>query len=460
MKTKIILTTAIIVLLFIGSCRRTDSIANRSVCNSGSNVQQMFSSADVTHAAKDMIYGNSVSGNWYGDVAKLRTRKIVLIPFLYQGVSVNNGLTEELLRSSFFSSNTGSIRDYFSANSWNQFTLAEGGIQKTYQNVYTAAAYNNATYSDATTNPQLYSDALTGAAINWDALDVNHDSQITEDEAVICLLTPELNIVTPSGAARTMSQQISFTDPNGMFWSIPAGNYVAVFGVASAAFSDGVNDVKINASTICHELCHALFHIKDKYFAGCGTGWTGHFDMMSDNCSFSNMNIVDKIKLGWTTPAIITHAPSETCYSFSPSIATPDALVLWDALVPEQYFVVEYRKRSAAPYNRDNAILEDGLAIWSVNENGIIDGPKDFRTSLVDGRYGSEGIYRSPNYQSGNSHYAGGETGVLLKNIGCANGVCPIRFIRYAGENYDTARLIHGISAVSEAGATMSVAIY
>lgn len=459
MKTKIIFTATVIFLLLTGSCRRTET--NRSVCNSGINLRQLFSSSGISQTTKNKIYGNSGTGDWYGAIPKLLTRKIVLIPFLYQGVTPNPGLTEDLIRSSFFGNNTGSIRDYFSANSWNRFSLIEGGIQKTYQSVNSAAFYNAQGYDDATMNPQLYSDALTYAAIDWTSLDVNHDSQITEDEAVICLLTPELNAVTTSGAARAMNQQITFADPNGQFWSIPAGHPVAVFGVASSTFSDGVNDVLMNASSICHELCHALFHIKDRYFSYCSTGWTGHYDLMSDNCTFNNMNIVDKIKLGWVTPAIITNTASDLCYNFNPSIsAGADALILWNEQVPDQYFVVEYRKRSAAPYNRDAGIGEDGLAIWCVNENGVIDNGRDFRTSLVDGRYGSEGIYRSPNYQAGNSHFVGGETDVLIKNIGCANGVCPIRFLRYAGENYDTARLIHGISAVSDAGATMSVAIY
>lgn len=459
MKTKIIFTAAVIALLFIGSCRRTESISNRSVCNSGINLRQLYSSSGITISTKNKIYGNSGTGDWYGSTAKLRSRKLVLIPFLYQGVTPNPGLTEDLMRSSFFSNNTGSIRDYFSANSWNQFSLLEGGIQKTYQQVYSASYYNAHGFADATLDPLLYSDALTNAAIDWNTLDVNHDSQITEDEAVICLLTPELNAVIPSGAARTMTQQITFADPNGQFWSIPAGHHVAAFGVASASYSDGVNDVKMNAYAICHELCHAMFHLLDRYFAGGNTGWSGQYDLMSGG-SFNNMNIVDKIKLGWVTPAIITKASSELCYTFNPSITSADALIIWDEQVPDQYFVVEYRKRSAAPYDRDNGILEDGLAIWSVNENGPITSGRDFRVSLVDGRYGSEGIYRSPNYQAGNSHYFGYETGVLIKNVGCANGVCPIRFLRYAGEAYDTARLIHGISAVSDAGATMSAAIY
>jgi len=132
----------------------------------------------------------------------------------------------------------------------------------------------------------------------------------------------------------------------------------------------------------CHELCHALFGLPDRYLSFCGTGYGGAFDLMSDNCrDIVGMNPYDKLKLGWLLPMILTknNLPSG-CIAIPPvPTAQPSTLILWDPLrSPDgsEYFIVEYRLAGATDY--DNT-PEDGLAIWVVNE----DLPESKRSTIV-----------------------------------------------------------------------------
>jgi M6 family metalloprotease-like protein len=443
---------AIGILITVQSCQKPAEVVG-PFCATGLDVTNEVPT-NVPSNVQQMVYGTSNSGNWYGATAKLRTRKLVIVPILYQGLVANPNMTPAFIRNAFFANNTGSIRDYFYNNSWGGFELQEGGINNGYTNLYPLSTYSAAFSGDPTLNTQLYLDALTGTNVDWNAVDVNHDSQITEDEALIVLLTPEGDGFTPCGAMREFGTPITFPDNLGSFWTIPAGSNMTVVCVLSANTANGTTDISYNYSTIWHELCHALFGLPDRYQGPCGTGWVGHYDLMSNNCGSIYMNIVDKIKLGWLTPAIITDGSSEQCYEFPASEAAPGALVIWDQDVPNQWFVVENRNRSSAQFNYDSGISDDGLAIWWVNESET----NQFRRiSLVDGRSLSAGVFKSPHY--GNTiGYSGGELGVLLKGISCTEDNCPTIFLKYG--DADSTRWIHGVRTVGNPGAVITAAVY
>ncbi len=454
---------AILLFTLMSGCVRPDQVGNAEFCQSGRNILTLsgLNNAQITTETRNMIYGTSPSGqpgSWYNTTAKLRTRKLVIIPFVYSNVLPNTMVTTATIRNAFFSTGTGSVKDYFLANSWGSFNLTEAAIEGNWVQLQQPQSYY-AGFSggDPTLTPQLYADVCDKSNINWGAIDTNNDQNISPDEAIICLLSPE------GGIGMTMrAMSISFNSNNGGGVYFASGN-MNVFLCKTQATQTGTDDISYGKSTICHELCHSMFDLPDRYFSNCGSGWTGRWDIMSNNCAFVNMNIVDKIKLGWISPPIITAGSSEVCYNFPTSNANPAALIIWDNKVPNQYFVVENRHRASSPYGFDAGIGEDGLAIWCVNE-AVSD--SKVRVSLVDGRTANTGTTISPNYGIGNSYYVGSELGVLFSsatnnNFICTAGDnCPITFIRYGGTAIEQGNLIHGIRAVGLPSANMYAAIY
>src|SRR5205823_5480483 len=59
----------------------------------------------------------------------------------------------------------------------------------------------------------------------------------------------------------------------------------------------GTDDIAYNYSSIWHELCHGMFGLPDRYKDACGSGKTGQYDLMSDNCTRLHMTIFDKMKI-------------------------------------------------------------------------------------------------------------------------------------------------------------------
>jgi M6 family metalloprotease-like protein len=444
--------TIIFAFIILCGCDKPDRI-ERGYCRAGALLTGIDQS-NVPDSVKTMVYGTNTFGqlgSWYNVSTKQTSRKLVILPVAYVGIPGNTFVTEPVIRNAFFSTVTGSVRNYFFDNSWGNFELQEGAINNSWINLPSSTTQYGLgqTGGDFTRNAKLPSDACTGSKVNWAAIDVNGDRIITRDESVVCILSP----LGQRGACRSLN--VSFLLGNTTY-TIPPSNPICYIDCRTNDTKTGSDDISYNYPTIWHELCHAMFDLPDRYATFCGTGPTGSYDLMSNNCSRVYMNIVDKIKLGWITPPILMDGNTTTCYRFNPSQRVPSALILWNRKVPRQYFVLENRLRESARFEYDNGSVNDGLAVWWVDENNP-DIQK--RISLVDARTASSFLTNDPTVQS-TSYYAGGEKGVFFQNILCVTENCPIIFLRYGAGASSGTNILHGIRAVSSAAWDLEAAVF
>lgn len=448
---KVILPIIFLAIIFLTGCDKPDNLQG-GYC-SGGNLLTSIDQTNVPDSVKNMIYGNNPLGqlgSWYDASTKTSSRKLVILPVAYVGAPANTFVTESFIRNAFFSIATGSVRDYFSDNSWRNFELQEGAINNSWISLPSSTAeYGTGFGGDFTRNAKLVADACNRSNVNWATIDANGDRIITRNEAVICILNPLGGL----GAVRSLN--VTFLSGNTTY-TIPSNNRTCYIDCKTNAAKTGTDDLSYNYSTIWHELCHAMFDLPDRYATFCGTGPTGSYDLMSQNCSRVYMNIVDKIKLGWISPPVLADGNTTTCYLIPPSQKLPSALILWNRKVPRQYFVLENRLRESARFGYDNGSLNDGLAVWWVDENNP-DIQK--RISLVDARTASSFLTNDPTVQA-TSYYAGGETGVFFQNILCNTTDCPIIFLRYGGNASSGTNFLHGIRAASPPKWDFEVAVF
>jgi len=146
-------------------------------------------------------------------------------------------------------------------------------------------------------------DVLAKANINWASLDANEDRTIAPAEAQIVFIVSNgysaatrwfLNYPAnwkPGDPTPPAVDPLRVNTPSGTYDFKPRVVYI---GTKTAADPDYASNAIRILSSVCHELCHAFFSLPDRYAGPCGSGWTGQYDMMSDNCDWRHMNIHDK----------------------------------------------------------------------------------------------------------------------------------------------------------------------
>ncbi len=292
---------------------------------------------------------------------------------------------------------------YFYENSWGQFQVSNGGITN-----WVTLNKNLSAYPGFEGDAALPRDVLRLANVNWAALDANGDQTISPAEAQIVFIVANGYSAAARGFRDFPSgwkvgdplppalDPLTAVTPSGTYKFKPAVVYIGTKTAADPTYS--TNAIRIHSS-VCYELCHAFFNLPDRYAGPCGSGWTGQFDMMSDNCDWRHMNIHDKMKIGWIQPKILA-AHLGQCVAF-PNIAnSPAALVLIRPATPSaplngnEYWIVENRHRpsslcngcvyqtSITPYEQgvfDVGLPESGLAVWWVRSGTWLGGQDEVR---------------------------------------------------------------------------------
>lgn len=399
------------------SCRRPDQAGpTDNWCTSGINVLSVDDAA-VPADVKTNIYAAPPSYTAVGGADYNANLPVVIIPYRFRTVfPFNSSVTTTVIRENFFQTGTGSVKDYFLENSWGQYNLQEGFIASPVTLIQDTAIYAIGQIgNDWTRNPNLARDICQNSNVDWATLDVNHDRIISRREAQICFL-----LAAGGGGATRPSSVIIST--NGGTYTVNA-SFVYIDCKRADDATRGTDDLRYNYSTIWHELCHGMFGLPDRYRVYCGSGATGQYDIMSDNCSWRHMSIYDKMKIGWIRPRILVKPTRRTdnsrhCFSFPASESTPAALILWDNNQPNEYWIVENKHKGSSARNFEAHLPESGLAIWWVNE-------ATNQLYLVDAR----DVSRRPQ----NFDYTAGadQRGVLFKNrTGTRDSTFNVQFLR------------------------------
>ena len=221
----------------------------------------------------------------------------------------------------------------------------------------------------------------------WPKLDVNNDHKITPSEVQIIFIRS----AGGSGVTRSPKNFFTLNDPD--YKNLPNyiklpysfggdyqvyNNFVSIDCKKESDPSRAANTLSYNSSTLWHEMSHGLFNLKDRYTTSCGTGNTGQFDLMSDNCSRKHMNIYDKMRIGWIKPKISfsnstgtepsgANIEGGTCLSMPAIENQPAALVRWIGNSPDECWIIENRNKASSARKFEDGLPEDGLAIWWVN---------------------------------------------------------------------------------------------
>lgn len=360
--------TFFLLILFVSilmeGCERPDQVApGEHYCTSGRSVLTVDDS-HLSAEQKGRIY--SPGGIVHTSHADYNTgAKLVIIPFEMTDFPRNTAVTTDTIRNNFFQTGTGSVKDYFLENSWGQFSLQNAGISGWVSLQDSTASYGIGQLgNDWTRNANVARDICQRSTINWASLDTNGDRIITPNEAQITFM------FSAGGLGATRPSTVSI--------STNAGNYTIRNSFVyfdckrNNDPSKATDAIRYNFSTIWHELGHGFFRLPDRYTSYCGTGNTGQFDIMSDNCSRKHMNIYDKMRIGWIRPKVLGNVSERAdqkrhCYSFPAIETTPAALVLWSAETPDDFWIVENRHAASSIRGFESGLPESGLAIWWVD---------------------------------------------------------------------------------------------
>ncbi|MFN0214146.1 MAG: hypothetical protein ACKVT2_07805 [Saprospiraceae bacterium] len=362
------ISMALVLVLFAIGCRPPDNVTpGEDFCSAGANVL-LVDDDNIPTQVKNKIYERPPAFVGVGHPDYNPNLPIVIIPFQFATqFPFNTSVTTDVIRHDFFSTGTGSVKDYFFENSWGQFNIREGFIANGVWLQEDPEFYNpGLPNTDWTTNPVLKTEVCQNSNVDWPSLDVNGDHVISYREAVICLMPAIGN----GGANRPDVITISTNSGNYTIYS----RFVFFDCKRNDDLSKGTDDIRYNYGTIWHELCHGMFGLTpDRYGVSgiCGSGKVGKYDIMSNNCSRILMTIYDKMKLGWIRPRILGEGTTGQCYSIQASASTPAALVVLPNTSDPQgneYWIIENRFIGASARNFDSGLPESGLAIWYVNE--------------------------------------------------------------------------------------------
>ncbi len=365
--------TAILLLtLIIMSCEKPDEVP--PACSSGKDIRTINDDL-VPQSIKDKIFKPAPGSTYYpkSNPASNVNGKTLVIPVEYPSLPRNTSITVSKINDDFFSTagfGNNSINSYFIANSYGEFKLTNAGTPSWVSLIRDTAFYNaGQPGNDRTLNVQLAKDVCEAASVDWNAMDLNHDRKITGTEVQIVFLYSEpTSEVTKSGAARDFSFMIS--TKSGSFTI--SNKFVFILCKNNSDPTKDIDPIAYNYVTLRHELIHAFFGTPgpDRY-ANNPYG-TGDYDPMSNtNEGSTMMNMVDRMKLGWITPKILSydHTPDpQKCYSFPNSELNKAALVLYNDRYPDECWVVENRFKTGSTFPQfDSGLPESGLAVWWLN---------------------------------------------------------------------------------------------
>ncbi len=368
MKTKtmrlLILALLSGLILVFQSCEEDDDIRSGSRwCTEGIDVEDIDESL-VPSEARALVDSRPERYIGVGHPSYTATKKVILIPFEFATEFPRNTFVDAaLIRQELFASGTGSVRDYFTENSYGQFDLIEGAISNWVKLSKDPADYKGS-LPDWPTSPDLHRELCQKSGTPWWDYDTNGDHIIDIGEAAVCFM-PSVGqlgcnrssdaVVQTNRGVYTISQWFVFFDCK-----------------RTGEPDSGVDAIRYNIPTICHEFCHGLFRLPDRYRDYSGSGTTGQYDIMSDNGSIKMMNMYDRMKLGWIRLKILEKPVDRPdgerhCYRFFASETNSSAVVLFDRHRPDQYWIVENRYKPGSSHAFDNGLPESGLAAWWVN---------------------------------------------------------------------------------------------
>lgn len=394
------------------SCPLDQANPGETFCSAGLDVRNINDDAIPQDVKDAVLYdpGPIISKHLPNDKTKVNpdfpSGKVVVIPFETPDFPRNTAVSPAHISKVFFASSelAGiSVTQYFLENSWGDFLVTNGGVAD-----WVTLNKNLTSYVGFEGDDDLPRDVLQMANINWSALDTNNDDTITPAEAQIVFLVANGYSAATRGFADYPADwtgadprppamaSLQVNTPDGTYDFKPSVVYIGTKTASDPTYD--TNSIRIHSS-ICHELCHAFFNLTDRYAGGCGTGGTGQYDIMSDNCDWRHMNIHDKMKIGWIQPKILAGHLGQ-CLAFPASERSPAALVLLnplkDPLDADEYWIVENRNKASSvcdgcllfipPFDVeegvfDSALPESGLAVWWVSK-GTWYGQDDVR--LVD----------------------------------------------------------------------------
>lgn len=354
-------------ILILCACKSPDQVGEEdNHCTGGASVLTIDDS-NVSTAIKNKIY-NTISGTGVihtGHPDYNAGGRLVLIPVSFTDVPANPRVTNDVIDQVFFSTGTGSVRDYFNENSWGQFNITKAGVSNVVNLNRAKSFYSTTSVPDYTRNRDLYRDACQGSSIDWTIIDRNNDRIITPDEALIGL------IIADGGRGAFRGNQISIVY-NGETYQI-RNRFVTLDCTKSTNPAQGIETFSNNYSNIWHELAHGFFGLDDLYEDGiAGTGKAGSYDIMDNNNFRLHIGIVAKMKIGWIRPKILLPAAERLpaglkCFTISNSEAHPMAVVLYHNGSPDECFIIENKSISGSVRNFNSQLPSEGLAIWWLN---------------------------------------------------------------------------------------------
>jgi M6 family metalloprotease-like protein len=333
---------------------------------------RLWDDGSVSAAAKTAIY--RPNGNFI-DMMHLQhnpTRPLVIIRYEFQNNWRFNPAVTPAMIDDFFFTNRFAIRHYFTTYSDNQFVIRSGGISDVVRLPYDTLYYLNDQVSklqprDWTMSGILKEYLLKNANIDWDVLDKDRNGTIDDSEATICFLSS----IGGGGAMRPSAHAVTgVAQPGKSPVNFNFSNRFVFFDAAEAGTRIG-SELGYNRYTIIHELGHGMFNLPDRYLDKCGSGTTGKYDVMSDNCGYGvGIQAYDRMKLGWVKPRIVetvNYRPDTARHTFrfyNSGDNGNDAIILYNRNKPNEYWILELKGFGNA---YDDRTLDRALAIWWVD---------------------------------------------------------------------------------------------
>jgi immune inhibitor A len=369
--------------------------------------EQGYSSAtimDMTRTPVQIDIPNDQVG------AQVGTRKALVLLVAFPDKKLNPVSQPSLYNNLLFSDGMyptpGSMRDFYQANSYNQFDV-QGNTANCVVALHPSDYYakndgvHNKGFGPYPNNAQGLVEEVVKAA----------DAFVNFAEYATAGKVTDLFIVHAGRGAET-------DYPSDLIWSHQGflSDSVIVDGVEVSKYSIepeyAYNAGDSTMGIFAHEYGHVL-GLPDLYDTGdpsdsygvgtwslmAGGSWNGN-----NGSSPANLDAWSKIRLGWATP--IVPIPNLTEVTLPPSSSFPVIYKLPLAGGPNEYFLLENRQ----PLGFDAALRGSGLLIWHIDENGWSNRLQCTQNNnwLCDGHYKvaleqADGLYElERNYNSGN----------------------------------------------------------
>lgn len=370
--------------------------------------EQGYSSAtimDMTRTPVQIDIPNDQVG------AQVGTRKALVLLVAFPDKKMNPISQPSLYNNLLFSDGMypapGSMRDFYQANSYNQFDV-QGNTANCVLALHPSDYYakndgvHNKGFGPYPNNAQGLVEEVVKAA---DAF-VNFADYATAGKVTDLF-------VVHAGQGAEMDY------PSDLIWSHQGflSESVSVDGVEVSKYSMESEYVSSAGDATMGLFAHEYGHVlglpdlydtgdpSDSYGAGtwslmAGGSWNGNL-----GSSPANLDAWSKIRLGWATP--IVPIPNLTEVTLPPSSSFPVIYKLKLAGGPNEYFLLENRQ----PLGFDAALPGSGLLIWHIDENGWSNQQQCVQNNnwLCDGHYKvaleqADGLYELENmYSNGNS---------------------------------------------------------